>query len=102
MVDSMQRFRRSDSSFHHFLNSGHGMFGAQLSGKVRVVSRDEDLKVRLVSSGEDLRIRLVDWNPSDCGQWQVVSHDEDFKIRFVDTGEDLKIREVETGEGIPL
>ena len=32
-------------------------------GKVRIVSRGEDLKVRIVERGEDFTIRWVDRNP---------------------------------------
>lgn len=35
-------------------------------GKVRIVSRGEDLKVRIVERGEDFTIRWVDRNPGGC------------------------------------
>lgn len=38
-------------------------------GKVRIVSRGEDLKVRIVERGEDFTIRWVDRNPG-VGEWE--------------------------------
>lgn len=60
-------------------------------GKVRIVSRGEDLKVRIVERGEDFTIRWVARSPGR-GEWQKVSRCEDFTIRFVSRGEDVKVR----------
>ena len=60
-------------------------------GKVRIVSRGEDLKVRIVERGEDFTIRWVDRNPG-VGEWEEGPRLEDFTIRFVESGEDVKVR----------
>lgn len=70
--------------------------GKYLSGRVRIVQRDEDIRVRVVSRDEDIRVRVVTGkNPNGCGEWRFVERDEDIRVRYVERDEDIRVRFVE-------
>lgn len=53
--------------------SRDGYFGKiRLSGKVRIVEYNADIKVKVVNAFPDLKVKVVDYFPDEIGEWQLV------------------------------
>lgn len=75
--------------------------GKKLSGRIRIVTANEDFRVRVVNANEDLKVLLqtITWNER-CGEWYYADANYDFKVRFVEANEDFKIRFVNAIPGV--
>ena len=72
----------------------------RLSGKVKVVEWNADIKVKIVDAFPDLRVKVVDSFPDDVGEWQFVEYGEDFTVQFVDSFPDITIKYVDSFPGV--
>ena len=55
--------------------SRDGYFGKiRLSGKVRIVEYNADIKVKVVNAFPDLKVKVVDYFPDEIGEWQFVEY----------------------------
>lgn len=64
--------------------------GVRLSGKVKIVDKDADVKVMIVHDGADLRVKLND-KSDRCGSWRLVDKGENLKVSFVSDDPDITI-----------
>ena len=63
--------------------SRDGYFGKiRLSGKVRIVEYNADIKVKVVNAFPDLKVKVVDYFPDEIGEWQFVEYGEDFTVHL--------------------
>lgn len=54
--------------------SRDGYFGKiRLSGKVRIVEYNADIKVKVVNAFPDLKVKVVDYFPDEIGEWRLLN-----------------------------
>lgn len=81
--------------------SRDGYFGKIcLSGKVRIVEYNADIKVKVVNAFPDLKVKVVDYFPDEIGEWQFVEYGEDFTVQFVNSFPDITIQYVSAFPGV--
>lgn len=81
--------------------SRDGYFGKiRLSGKVRIVEYNADIKVKVVNAFPDLKVKVVDYFPDEIGEWQFVEYGEDFTVQFVNSFPDITIQYVSAFPGV--
>ncbi|WP_296326538.1 hypothetical protein [uncultured Acidaminococcus sp.] len=81
--------------------SKDGYFGKiRLSGKVRIVEYNADIKVKVVNAFPDLKVKVVDYFPDEIGEWQFVEYGEDFTVQFVNSFPDITIQYVSAFPGV--
>ncbi|HQL70933.1 MAG TPA: hypothetical protein PLA77_08880 [Bacteroidales bacterium] len=67
--------------------------GKTLSGSVRIVEHNADIRVSVVNFNEDLTVRKSDRSIGNkCGEWYFTDGPADFTIEFVEYNPDLRIR----------
>ena len=74
--------------------------GKKLWGKVKFVTAFADFKVQMAQYTPELKVKLVDYNPSNCGEWQVSQWFPDFKVQIVEGYGDFRIQLVDTVPGL--